>query len=251
VPLESAMPAPKAALATPAAPATAVAPAAGVAPSTTRLQRYRASLELRVRTPADVSAATRRALAIARSLGGYPLAVDVDARGRNGYASLTLRIPRANVQRAVTRLSALGTIVASNVLVEDVQAQVNATDARIDRLQRRLAELRAAEKTDAVKRQIASLTRQVERLQRARAAAVKAAAYATVHLQVATRKRAAAAVPDGTGPFHGLGVAFRWAGIVAVYALALAAPLVLLGFLVWLAARAVRRRREDALLSAS
>ncbi len=232
-------------------PRTAVAPSAAVAPSPTRLQRYRASLELRVATPAKVSTATRRALAIARSLGGYPLAVDVDARGRSGYASLTLRIPRRNVQQAVTRLSALGTIVASDVRVEDLQAQVNATDTRIARLQRRLNELRAQEQTDDVKRQIESLTREVQRLQRARATTVKGAAYATVKLQVTTRKQAAAPPHEGPGPFHGLGVAFRWAGIVAVYALALAAPVVALAFLVWLAARAVRRRREDALLSAS
>jgi hypothetical protein len=36
---------------------------------------------------------------------------------------------------------------------------------------------------------------------------------------------------------------------VTVYALALAAPFVVLGVLVWLAARTIRRRREDALLS--
>jgi hypothetical protein len=44
-------------------------------------------------------------------------------------------------------------------------------------------------------------------------------------------------------------VAFRWIGIGAVYALALGTPFVVLLVLLWLAARAVRRRREEALLS--
>jgi hypothetical protein len=48
---------------------------------------------------------------------------------------------------------------------------------------------------------------------------------------------------------HGLGVAFRWIGIGAVYAFALGTPLVVVLALLWLALRTVRRRREDALLS--
>jgi hypothetical protein len=53
---------------------------------------------------------------------------------------------------------------------------------------------------------------------------------------------------DGEGPLHGLGVAFRWIGIGAVYALALGGPVALLLVLVWLGVRVVRRRRENALL---
>jgi hypothetical protein len=220
-----------------------------IAPSATRLQRYHASLELRVAHAADVSAATQRALAVTRSLGGYPLGVGVDARGRAGDASLTLRVPREKVQEAVTRLSALGTIIASNVQIEDLQVQVNATNKRLARLQRRLRDLRAQEQTDAVKLQVAALTRQVEALQRARAATVREARYATVNLHVTTQKAAVTPIADEDGPFHALGVAFVWIGIVTVYALALAAPFVLLAAPLWLAARAVRRRREDALLS--
>jgi hypothetical protein len=58
-------------------------------------------------------------------------------------------------------------------------------------------------------------------------------------------------VHKGHGPLHDLGAAFRWMGIGAVYALALAAPFVLLGLLVWLVARAVRRHRENELLSST
>ena len=56
---------------------------------------------------------------------------------------------------------------------------------------------------------------------------------------------------QGPGPLHGLGVAFHWIWIGAVYALALGGPLLLLLGLAWLAARAVRRHRENALLGES
>ena len=51
------------------------------------------------------------------------------------------------------------------------------------------------------------------------------------------------------GPLHGLGVAAYWTGIGAVYALAFGLPLLALAALLYVAGRAVRRRRVDALLS--
>jgi hypothetical protein len=220
------------------------------APSTTRAQRYRASLELRVANADEVASASRQAQAIARSLGGYVASANVNARGKAGSATLRLRVPRANVQDAVAQLSQLGTIVAEDVSVEDLQTQVNAGDRLVDRLQARLRSLRAQEQTPAVKEQIATVTKRIQQLQRTRAATLREAHYATVDLQLTTRKAAAAPPkPHGTGPLHGLGVAFTWLGIGAVYALALGAPFVLLGVLLWLAARTMRRRREATLLA--
>ena len=66
-----------------------------------------------------------------------------------------------------------------------------------------------------------------------------------------TRKAAVAPQTSEPGPFHGLGVAFRWIGVGAVYVLALGAPLVLLVVLLWLGARSLRRRRDDALLASA
>ena len=219
------------------------------APAPGRLQNYRAYLEVRVPTANDVSSASQRAQAITRSLGGYVLAVTVDARGKRGSAELALRVPRQHVQEAVARLSQLGTVVAENVQVQDLQTQVNANDRLVDRLQKRLADLRAKEQTDDVQRQIAALTKRIQHLQRARATTVRESRYATIQLDVATKKAAAAKHAESPGPLHGLGVAFRWIGIGAVYALALGTPFVVLVALLWLAARAVRRRREEALLS--
>src|SRR5262249_54066874 len=93
---------------------SAAATAQSAPPAPNRGQRITTSLELRLPNTQAVSDATKQAVAITRALGGYPKALNVDAQGRTGYASLVLRIPKQNVQRAVSRLSDLGTIVGEN-----------------------------------------------------------------------------------------------------------------------------------------
>ena len=232
------------------APALQEAPSAvqAVPASPGRVQRYGASLSLRVPSSADVSDAVKRALRIAASLGGHAASVHVSSSGASGSAALVLKVPRVHVQEAIVRLSQLGTITGEQVDVQDLQPGIDATDRTIARLQRQLAALRAQQQTPSVEQQIAAITARVVALQRARAATIRSAHFATIRLAIATH---AAAQPHrrGHGPLHGLGVAFRWIGIGAVYALALGVPaLVLLG-LVWFAVRALRRRREDALLA--
>ena len=97
--------------------------------------------------------------------------------------------------------------------------------------------------------QIDTLSSRIENLQRQRAATIRAAYFATVKLHMETPPAAPPPAENGNGPLHGLGVAFRWIGIGAVYALALGTPLVLLLALLWFLARGLRRRREEALLS--
>jgi Domain of unknown function (DUF4349) len=213
-----------------------------------RAQRYEAYLALRVRGGDGVSDGVKRAQQIAMSLGGYSLSVHASSETEAASADLTLKVPRAHVQEAITRLSALGTITGEQVDIQDVQGGLNATDRLIGRLQGQLRDLRAQEQTDAVTRQIAAITARIERLQRQERATLRATHYATVQLHLAT-KAAATPKKHHHGPLHGLGVAFRWIGIGAVYALALGTPLVAVLALLWLAVRTVRRRREDALLS--
>jgi hypothetical protein len=236
-----------------AQPSHAAAQGRAVAPlqppsSAKRLQRYSASLQLRVPSTAAIPNAAKQAVAIANGLGGYAAYVSVNAGGKSGYAEIRLRVPKTHVQEAIRALSALGQIVGENVQVEDVQAGVNATDRLIARLQRNLAALRAQESTPAVERRILALTARIQQLQRGRAAAVRDARYATIELTLSTPQPRAPA-PHSPGPFHGLAAAFRWIGIGLVYALAIAAPFAIVGALAWLGLRALRRRREDALLS--
>ena len=208
-----------------------------------RVQVYGATLGLRVH---DVSDAVKRATRIVTSLGGYATSVHAQTHGRSGSADLTLKVPRARVQEALARLSALGTITSERVDVTDKQAGLNATDRLIARLQKQLAALRAQH---ADQRRIDALTKRIERLQRAEAQTRRNAHYATVRLHL--RTPAPAAAKSGHGPLHGIGVALEWLGIGAAYALAIGAPVALVAGLVWLAFRTVRRRREDALLSRS
>jgi hypothetical protein len=219
------------------------------APSSTRLQRYSASLELRLASPRAISNATKRATQIVALLGGYPSSLNVHTGSSPAYANLVLRVPRVHAQEAVRRLAALGTILNEDVSIQDLQAQANATDDLIARLQRQLAALRALPSTTQTDRQIAAVTAHVDRLQRTQAATIRTAYYATIDLQLTTRTPARPVVHEGHGPLHGLGIVFHWAWIGAVYALAVGTPLAALIAASWLLARALRRRREDKLLA--
>jgi hypothetical protein len=224
--------------------AAGTARAMSVPSSPNRVQVVGTTLSLRTR---DVSDGVKRAVGIASSLGGYPVSVHAETQGKAATADLTLKVPRVHVQEAMNRLAQLGTIVAENVDVQDESAGLNATDRQIARLQRQLAELRAAK---APASRIAPLVARIQALQRSEAATRRAAHYATIQLHLET-PAAAAPAHHRHGPLHGVGVALRWVGIGAVYALAVGGPFVVLLALVWLAARLVRRRREEALLSRS
>lgn len=215
-----------------------------------RVQVYGAYLALRLSSATAVSDGVKSALHIASSLGGYPTSVHATSQTKVASADLVLKIPRVHVQAAISRLSALGTITSEQVDIQDKQAGLNATDRRIAQLQTQLRELRAQPRSAATTARIAALGAQVGRIQRAAAATRRSAHYATVRLHLTSAK---AAVPhkQGHGPLHGVVVALTWIGIAAVYALAIGAPLAVLALLVWLVARVVRRRREDALLSRS
>jgi hypothetical protein len=218
------------------------AKAFAVPATTNRAQTLGETLSLRVH---DVSDAVKRAVRITVALGGYTTSVHAATNGSHGTADLTLKVPRTQLQEAVSRLSQLGTITAEHLDVIDRQAGLNATDREIARLQKQLAALRAQ---NAPAAQITTLTRRIERLQRQEAAVRRAARYATVKLHLATPP-APAVQKHGHGPLHGVGVALKWLGIGAVYVLAVGLPVLAVLGLGWLAARLVRRRREDALLS--
>jgi len=223
---------------------SAIAPA----PSHTRLQDYGATLRLHVGSAAALSDATKRAVRVATSLGGFASSVQVDVGGRHGDATLRLRVPATKVQVALQRLSELGTITGESVSIRDVQGGVNAVDRRIARLQRQLRDLRAKGQTPARQRTIDALSAQVARLQRSRANTVRQARLATIELTLTTRTPAAAPQPVEHGPLHGAVVTLRLLGVGALYALIVGGPFVLLAAALWLAWRRYRRAAERRLL---
>jgi hypothetical protein len=174
---------------------------------------------------------------------------------RRGSAEVVVRVPRARVGLAVTRLSGLGTVAAEQVSVSDLQAGLDATGLRIEHLEKSLAAALHASSSPTNTRLVAALEAQILGLQRARAATLAAARDATVTVKLATRapvvKRPPRHTPAAHGPFHDLGVAFRFVGIGLVYALALGTPLALLLAALWFGASRLRRRRDERLLQRS
>src|SRR5689334_11944016 len=97
-------------------PAT-IAPSVGATPSdraakafavpspTNRVQKYDASLSLRVEHARDVSDGVKRALRITASLGGFSQSVHAETHGKTATADLKLRIPRSHVQEAMAKLA--------------------------------------------------------------------------------------------------------------------------------------------------
>jgi Domain of unknown function (DUF4349) len=235
----------------------AVAKAPG--PATGRAQRYSATLSLAVDDTDALSTATQQALAIARDLGGYVVSVQY-ATGDSGAASLTLRIPSGQAATAVTRLSDLGTILAQNVQIDDLQESLDALDRQIEQARAQIAALTAAigradtaaERTRLVERRARAQT-QLQELRSSRASTAAVARNATIQLELRTDETSAAPVP-GSRLHRALDRALAvlaWEAVIVLAIAVAATPLALMAIAVWLTRRARRRREEERLLASS
>ncbi|HEY1317619.1 MAG TPA: DUF4349 domain-containing protein [Gaiella sp.] len=245
----------------PTAADAATAQKAAPGPIAGRAQRYSAALSLQVEDTDALSDATQQALAIARDLGGYVVSVHY-ATGDEGSASLTLRVPSENAADAVTRLSSLGTILAQNVQIDDLQESLDSLDRRQQQVRARIAALTAAidrAESDAerarLEEQRAQARAELRDLRASRAATAAEARNATVQLDLQTKTASGGAAPgSGSRLDRALDKALAvlaWEGIVLL-ALAIAlAPLGLVAAAIWATHRARRRREEDRLLATS
>jgi Domain of unknown function (DUF4349) len=242
---------------TKAAPPAAADSSAAIAPDPTRVQRYGAELQLRVENVNELSRATQRAQRIASQLGGSVSSLSYDApRGGIGSANIVLRIPIERVQTAMTQLSQLGTILGQRFGIEDLQPAVDDYSRRVERLQRRVASLNTQlarpDLTDSeraiLRSRRAAAQQELTGLRRQLNATRAEGRYATVALTLTT-ERIEAVVPGGKSKLDGIRDVLVWEGIVALYALVVAGPIVLLGVLLWLALRLRRRREETRLLA--
>ena len=228
-------------------------------PLTGRAQRYVANLTLAVDDTDALSEATQRALNIARDLGGYVVSVQY-ATGVDGTASVTLRVPSAKAGDAVTRLSALGTILAQNVQIQDLQESLDGLDRQLERLRARIAALTAQleRATGPVERarlleQRAQAQAQLRDLRASRAATAAEARNATIQLELRTEEGVGAVAPPSRldrALDRALEV-LAWEAVVALAIAVAAAPLVLVGIAVWGTRKARRRREDERLLAAS
>ena len=208
------------------------ADAATPGPTTGRAQRYSAELTLSVKDVDALSDATQQALRITRDLGGYLVNVSY-ATSETGVSSLTLKVPTANVQDAIVRLTGLGTIVSQQVRIDDLQNQVDELTKQETVLLERIAKLSARiadPDTDPEVKATLEARRDAARAQlvqvRAAKSQVKAeASYATIQLTLQTEK--SSAVP--AAPSRWDDAVSRAGEILAIEAIVVLTLLVVLG----------------------
>jgi Domain of unknown function (DUF4349) len=243
--------------AVPATPKTfdqATARAHAVAGSSGRLQHTDASLELQVANDDDLANATTRATRVATLLGGYAQSVHYASHGN---ALLDLRIPSENVQTAISRLSALGTLVSQKISITDLQQRLKTQSDEIAQLRRRVAALHTALKDRSLpdaqrvllQIRLAESKRALSQRLHARKGTVTAGTMAHVALQIGTKK-SIVAPPHKHGRigrmFHSAVGFLALEGIVVLFALIVLSPIALVAFLLWF----WRRRSVDRLLAA-
>lgn len=213
-----------------------------LAPTGQRLQRYDATLRLRVDDVDALSSASRRAMNLTRALGGYVASVNYATRGgKRGGATLVLRVPVTKVEAALGELTSLGTILQQQTGILDVTR-------RADREARQIAQLEHQLET-ATPPEAAAIRHRLETLRAKHARLLRSARFARIELSLTMPAKQAATPPsrlhrtlDDAGS-----VLVRELEIL-LYALVVAGPLLLLGGAAVAAGRAQRRRSDRRLL---
>ena len=223
-------------------PPTALEAQSSLAPVAGRLQRYDATLRLRVHDVDGLSTATQRAINLTRGLGGYVGAIDYATSGsKRGGATLVLRVPVTHIQAELDGLTDLGTILQQRTGILDVTRRVDRESKQIAELERELAKA-SPQDAPAIRARLATLRAKHARL-------VRSARLARIVVGLTTPPKQAAVPPsrfDRTLDDAG-SVLVRELEIL-LYALVVAGPLVLLGAAGIAAARAQRRRADARLL---
>jgi hypothetical protein len=245
----------------------ATVPAAGgdrqaASPLTTtrRLAELRAELTLRVASQRALADATGRAQRIVRGSGGYVVKATYNSASAGAGSFLELRVPAAQAQSVLARLSRLGELLAQNVQLEDLRATVDAQTGQITALQAQIAGLERSLKDpslssraqDQLRVEVALKRSQLQRLLAERRATRARGVYATVSLTLTTDRVQVVAPP---GRIHqafdqardGLAREIAW----VVRAAVVGAPAIVLALLLWAGLRQRRRRLEQRLLARS
>jgi len=228
-------------------------------PTSGRAIRYAAQLTISVKNGNALSDATTRAQSIVRQLGGYVVNVSF-ASSDSGAASLTLRVPTAQVQDALTRLTALGRVTAQQVQIDDLQATLDQLGRQLVVLRARIAHitgLLADPTLTAVKRadlesQRIDLQNALRATRQGRAGTVHEAQFATIQLQLQTAAKSIAPPPSRASRIlNQAGRILAWEGAALLYVLVVGGPLAVAVVAIAFAARLRRRNGEDRLLARS
>jgi Domain of unknown function (DUF4349) len=223
----------------------------GLAPilgSNSRLQRQDVSMRIRVE---DLSRATQSAVRQTVRLGGYVASANYGTNEAQGDSLLQLRVPVANVQKAIARFTDLGTILGQQISVVDLQAGVDRINRRLAAQLKVIQTLEAkSDLTTAERARLETARRTVRQLTRGRTSLERQGAYARFSLQLTTQK--AAENQEAPGRFDKFwGDASDILGKEAIgvlYALVIVGPFAILAALALFGERARWRRADHRLL---
>jgi hypothetical protein len=233
-----------------------------VPPTPGRHQDYEASMTVRVKDLDALTDRTNEAMRVARSFGGYVVSLQQSTRsGQPGEADLTLRIPVGRVEAALVQLSDLGTVLARQVSIVDLEQALRQQRARILRLKLYIARATEQLKGDLpadvrlrLQLQLQAARESLAQATRSNRSTLNQAALSTVSLTLTTQKAEVPAAKGGTGRFEraarDAGSFLAAAGAVALFLLIVLAPVLVLVAATALGLRAYRRREERRLLAA-
>jgi hypothetical protein len=216
--------------------------------SSSRLQRQDVSMRLRVE---NLSRATQSAVRHTLRLGGYVASANYGTNEARGDSLLQLRVPVANVQKAIARFTDLGTILAQRISVVDLQAGVDRINRRLAAQMKVIETLEAkSDLTPAERARLEEARRTVRQLTRGRTSLERQGAYAKFSLQLTTHK--AAETQEAPGRFDKFwgdaGDILGKEAIAVLYALVIVGPFAILAALAFFAERTRRRRADHRLL---
>jgi uncharacterized protein DUF4349 len=216
-----------------------------------RLQDFHADLTVRVDDPDELPDATQQAMKIAQSLGGY--VVSAQYGGGDTDSVMTLSVPIANAEEAITRLTSLGELAAQQYSLQDLQSTVDQLDAQADRLREHIAELEAELKNPRLgPRERANIRAELEQTQREldavtaqRDGTAAQGRMAEITLTL-TANRVAPSTSDGVIHRAIDSLKSVWEWVLAVLIVAL--PFLLLLAAAYWVGRRLRRRANERLL---
>ena len=211
-----------------------------LAPSAGRLQQYDAFMRVRVDSQDELSRSTQDALRFTRHLGGYVVWARYGAPGKRGDSELALRVPIARIQTAIAHFAGYGTLTGQRIVLKDLQSKADSLAARIRAVEAQLAVASGQQAIELRARLAALRAEQANTLRRGH--------FARIALTMVAHPKPAAASGRFDRTMDEAGSVLAREGEILLYALIVAGPLLLLGGLAILGARAQRRRADQRLL---
>jgi hypothetical protein len=212
-----------------------------------------ATLEVRAESPRDAGQAAAK---LAEDAGGFVVSTDFTGVGDAvNVARVTLRVPAAKFDEALTALRKLGTILHEAITGQDVteefvdkEAQLRSQRKLEERLLELLGQAKNVEETLKVEEQLARIRMEIERLEGRTRYLKDRVSFSTIEFTAQSPSQpvdeeAQSLGSRFTNAFTESGRVFTRVIIAFIVILGGAAPFALIGFVVWLGIWFVRKRR--------